>query len=191
MRENHTKPWNTSLLKYLEIFLRIDEICPQFVLILLTQFKVQTIRAHKVEKKHFAPSFHNFHTESFRSPWVEGSQPARLLASTCTILTFVPESVGVSDTDSQTLWLSKVTCQGLCNGALPCRGGSTRRRSRTSTTGRERRESERWIDIFTSSHLPEVATHPLSRIPVVELDQDLNQHGYHFWFLVLVMLGWC
>lgn len=28
MRENHTKPWNTSLLKYLEIFLRIDEICP-------------------------------------------------------------------------------------------------------------------------------------------------------------------
>lgn len=39
MRENHTKPWNTSLLKYLEIFLRIDEICPQFVLILLTQFK--------------------------------------------------------------------------------------------------------------------------------------------------------
>ena len=88
----------------------------------------------------------------------------------------VPESWCIWHRLSDSLTL-QVTCQGLRNGALPCRGGSTRRRSRTSTTGRERRESERWIDIFTSSHLPEVATHPLSRIPVVELDQDLNQHG--------------
>lgn len=68
-------------------------------------------------------------------------------------------------------------CQGLCR---PVRGFATELcraavARRVADPGPPQGDNEG--NGSTSSHLPEVATHPLSRIPVVELDQDLNQHG--------------
>lgn len=110
---------------------------------------VQTIRA---------TSFHNFHTESFRSPWVEGSQPAQLLASTLHDLNFCAVTTCVSCQSpsvylTQTLWLSdspKSPVRGFATEL--CRAAVARRVADPGPLQRGDNEGNR-NNGSTSSHL--------------------------------------